>query len=134
MLRDAANGLPRDGRMSTGDSQRREGDPARPKLQEHRDENASKLSLDDRIQCGSGWRAIVETFLRDAEHPGFVFLSAGERWGALNLQFVCDDPEEIEALVQRATELSLRTCERCGKPGHLRRGMWWRTLCDLHSR
>lgn len=119
--------------MSTGDDQRRRVDAARSELRKHRAANASKLSLDDRIQCGSGWRPIVEAFLKDAERPGFVLLSAGEKWGALNLQYSCDDPEEIEALVQRATEQSLQTCERCGRPGQLRRSMWWKTLCDLHS-
>jgi hypothetical protein len=84
MLGGAANGLLQDGQMSTGDDQRRRVDAARTELRKRRAANAPMLSLDDRIQCGSGWRAIVEAFLKDAERPEFVLLSASVLISAKN--------------------------------------------------
>lgn len=117
--------------MSTGDERRRV--DARAQLRKRRIAMASKLSLDDRVHSGPGWRPIIVEFLRFAEGPGFVLLSAGEKWGALHLRYSCDDPKEIAAFERQAMEQSLRTCEYCGRPAELKRSGWWKTVCLLHS-
>ncbi len=39
--------------------------------------------------------------------------------------------DDIVKIVQKyEREISIRTCERCGQPGSLRKGSWVYTLCD----
>lgn len=41
---------------------------------------------------------------------------------------------EAAAIVNRASDLSRRVCERCGEPGRLRSESWMRILCEQHAR
>jgi hypothetical protein len=92
---------------------------------------------EDKISCDDGWRDIVEQFLVVGRvQPGFLFKSAGEKWGALELRYRCDPAgqEACRAADKEAVEASQRTCEKCGKPGRTRTGGWKKTLCDDHAR
>lgn len=121
--------------MPTGDDGKRAGlDAARRRMRDRRIAMAAAMSLDDRIRCGSGWRVIVDEFLKKAEQlPGFVLISAGEKFGALHLRYACDDIAAVAALDNEATRRSVLTCEYCGRPGQLLRTGWHKTVCHLHS-
>lgn len=52
-----------------------------------------------------------------------------EKFGSLRIYMNYYFPE-IEKLIDDAVKKADETCERCGQPGELRQGGWWRTLCD----
>lgn len=54
-----------------------------------------------------------------------------EKFGELRFYLRWSD-EQHRALTAFARDLSVRTCEVCGCPGHLRQKPW-RTLCDRHA-
>lgn len=56
-----------------------------------------------------------------------------EKFGGLRFYMRASTPE-MEALIDEAETLSLKTCEECGKPGVLRSGGWLLTLCDEHAK
>ncbi|MBX5164763.1 hypothetical protein [Rhizobium sp. NZLR4b] len=92
---------------------------------------------DDKISCEDGWRDIVEQFLvAGRQQPGFLFKSAEEKWGGLQLRYDCDTSvlEACRVADKEAVEASQRTCEKCGQPGWTRTGGWRKTLCDDHAR
>lgn len=102
------------------------------------DELLASLPDVDKITCGTGWHDIVHRFLAVGhQYPGWLFKSAGEKWGGLSLRYSCD-PASFEACrtaEKEAFEQSLATCEKCGQPGRLRGGTRWRkTRCDDHAR
>lgn len=88
------------------------------------------------------WKQIKEKFggLRAywSRGPLFADLQHAEG-GVTTFRFVRDDGdnslwEQINALIQAATEQSLQVCGECGGPGRLRPRAWMRTLCDLHAK
>lgn len=102
------------------------------------DELLAALPDDDKISCDDGWRDIVDRFLSVCrEQPGWLFKSAYEKWGGLELRYRCD-PAGVDVCRAAETEAfnkSLETCERCGAPGRLRGNNRWRkTRCDDHAR
>jgi len=52
-----------------------------------------------------------------------------EKYGGLRFYMTCGN-DEIYSLIQKAEELSYKTCEECGSPGEERGGSWINTLCD----
>jgi hypothetical protein len=52
-----------------------------------------------------------------------------EKFGGLRFYIGFGSPE-IYGMIRMAEEISLRTCEDCGRPGKKRGGGWIRTLCD----
>jgi len=52
-----------------------------------------------------------------------------EKFGGLRF-YVDNSDDYVNGIIQMAETQSLKTCERCGCPGHPRRGGWTRTLCD----
>jgi len=81
---------------------------------------------------GGGWRDILERAHAAAleSNPDYRVTQVKEKFGGLRLYLVgvggaVTDPFEQE---------SYTTCERCGKPGALRRpGGWYLTLCAEHT-
>jgi hypothetical protein len=56
-----------------------------------------------------------------------------EKFGGLRFYMTASTPD-MEKLIEEAEELSLKTCETCGKSGSLRSfGGWLVTLCDEHA-
>lgn len=41
--------------------------------------------------------------------------------------------EKIRDLIAEAEAATGDICQKCGEPGTLRRGTWWRTVCDRHE-
>ncbi len=68
----------------------------------------------------------VQTTIRDVQ----------EKWGSLCIHYTTTGESMsghrmAEQIIANAEQLSDMTCELCGRPGHLSRVGWWRTLCPL---
>ena len=91
------------------------------------------------FDCGKGWTPILIDLcdkiqnLVDANletYKDFKFLQVKEKFGGLRVYTNFDTPE-IEKLIDEAEDRCSKTCEVCGKPGHMTyRGMWAQTLCN----
>lgn len=118
------------------DGNREKLDDLRRKMVERKKEMAATGDIENKIHCGDGWRTIVDDFVRDGlKYDGFGLISAGEKWGILNLHYTMGrgNFSAIADLDKQAVERSSHTCEMCGQPGILRREGWRKTLCDRHD-
>lgn len=82
-----------------------------------------------------GWHDILDQLVTDlSKIPTAGFFSAGQKWGGLNIGFVCDDAfrAAAEAVTEVACQKAFITCEICGRPGEVRKQGWWKVLCDKH--
>lgn len=61
-----------------------------------------------------------------------VAIQVKEKFGGLRFYYAGGD-DYIRGVVDMAEEMSYCTCEMCGNHGKLRRGGWYRTLCDQHA-
>lgn len=61
-----------------------------------------------------------------------VALQVKEKFGGLRF-YVSGSDKYIRGMIYMAENLSLVTCEECGKPGRPRDGKWISTLCDEHA-
>lgn len=81
------------------------------------------------------WTAFVKREERPVPEPveQVVATQVKEKFGGLRFYYNGGD-DYIRGVVGMAEEMSYRTCEVCGSPGKLRRGGWYRTLCDTHAK
>jgi hypothetical protein len=87
------------------------------------------------IRCApEGWRHIVSNLIDDLFTLGWngTVFQVKEKFGGLRF-YIGQGNNEIFARIEEASELSLQTCQDCGKPGVLRGGGWIQTLCDEHA-
>ena len=92
------------------------------------------------FECGDGWFDIIYDLSRkiDAqlkEEPRkfakqFAVEQVKEKFGTLTY-YVHMVSEAISRLIREARTKSAVTCESCGKPGKLRKGLRQQTLCNL---
>lgn len=81
---------------------------------------------------GPGWNDIAWDLHKKLlkENPDYVIHQVKEKFGGLRY-YVGKMTEQGHKYIAEAEELSLQTCEECGRPGALRRDMSWiRTLCN----
>jgi len=87
---------------------------------------------------GDGWFDLEWRLCEDLEKlvgPGYKLFQIKEKFGTLrwyDSDDIVSDAANAAAhqRIREAEQESARTCERCGKPGTLRQGGWWRTLCN----
>jgi len=91
------------------------------------------------IEVHDGWFELVWNLCLDIEKElkanpkiakEFIVLQIKEKFGGL--RFYCGPTtEKMSTLVDAAEDLSLKTCEDCGKPGtaHKLNGWWYVTKC-----
>jgi hypothetical protein len=81
------------------------------------------------------WTAFVAREERPIPEPvpQVVATQVKEKFGGLRFYYAGGD-DYIRGVVDMAEEMSYCTCEICGAPGKLRRGGWYRTLCDQHAK
>lgn len=53
-----------------------------------------------------------------------------EKFGSLRF-YVDGADDDVSGMIAMAEGMSCRICEDCGGKGTLRKGSWWRTMCDL---
>ena len=77
---------------------------------------------------------ITETIERKKLDPQlYRFTQVKEKFGQLRIYMSRSD-EDIEQVIYRAMEASMRTCEDCGKPGQRYNEGWMRTSCQKCQR
>lgn len=85
------------------------------------------------FDCGDGWFQLIWNLCEGLEKvvdDTFKVDQVKEKFGTLRF-YVSYVNDEISSLIHNAEELSSKTCEICGKPGHLKvKGGWYRTVCD----
>ena len=90
-------------------------------------------------EVGNGWLPIIKQLADDIDALNIPYrvVQVKEKFGELRFYFDCSVEggyDQIEKLVDAATDESRMTCEVCGAPGKPRGGGWIRTLCDEHDR
>ncbi len=80
---------------------------------------------------GPGWESLIEKVF-DAKPPDLRIVQVKEKYAGLRIYTDRIDKQFDDLLFDVQNE-SLKICEECGKPGLVREGGWWTTLCDEHS-
>jgi hypothetical protein len=96
----------------------------------------------DYAEVAQGWKDLVFSLLSTIEfelqntpnnQEYEVFVSQiKEKFGGLRV-YINNSNNFIDGAIRMAEGLSYKICERCGSPGHCRKGGWVRTLCDKHE-
>jgi len=84
---------------------------------------------------GPGWSDIIYDLHKKLleENPDYVIHQVKEKFAGLRY-YIGKMTEQGHEYIREAEELSLQTCEECGRPGKLRtKNYWLRTLCDYDS-
>jgi hypothetical protein len=83
---------------------------------------------------GEGWAGLVnEAFDKLEKLTDHVVIDqVKEKYGGLRI-YTSPYHDEFEKVIQELEVRSFTICEDCGKPGALRGGGWYRTLCDEHA-
>lgn len=88
---------------------------------------------------GKGWSTLIDTIFdkRDELTIDAKIVQVKEKWGGLRVYTgtFYDDPayNEFDKFLVEIEKQSYTICEDCGKPGQLRGGGWYRTLCNEHA-
>jgi len=105
-----------------------------------------KAPLDTRgIECGNGWLGLIEELAAKCEKHIHTLERKGvakqdwpriaqikEKFGGLRFYVHGDLPDALRQKIRHVVDVkSFEVCETCGKPGVLREGGWYRTLCDI---
>lgn len=80
---------------------------------------------------GPGWAGLIDNVF-DAKPLDVRITQVKEKYAGLRIYTDRKD-KEFDDLLFDAQNESLTICEECGKPGLVREGGWWTTLCDEHS-
>jgi hypothetical protein len=88
------------------------------------------------FMCGLGWYPLIRETLDKiqaiVDRDGFdlEITEVKEKFGELRI-YTSIYIEEIEDIIEEATNKSTKICELCGKPGKLHNvNGWWSTLCE----
>ena len=91
-----------------------------------------------------GWQPLVRRLLRsidtaltEPEAQEFQVLQVKEKWGTLSFYFRSSERvrDQVDALVDKASQESATVCMRCAKPAKLgNNGGWMAVLCEEHQR
>lgn len=86
-------------------------------------------------ECSDGWLQLIKNCIEELIAIGWdkEICQIKEKFGGLRF-YTNGLTDEGHAIVSKYEDLSYETCEVCGKPGTLRKGGWWRTLCDEHDK
>ena len=85
---------------------------------------------------GPGWLPLIEVLDRQLRRldPDYRIAQVKEKFGGLRYYIGtsddCTNTDRMYAVIDAIESLSFRICEDCGRPGEIREGGWFRTLCD----
>ncbi len=89
--------------------------------------------------CGKGWYDLIDQLCtaleKECNRTGASYKvgQVKEKFGGLRFYIDVEAGHTDDNLFDIEHEYenkSFKICENCGKPGTLRQGGWWRTLCD----
>ena len=80
---------------------------------------------------GEGWRPLVEKLVDDIIKidKNVEIAQCKEKFAGLRF-YIYGGNKEINDIIEEAEQKSYKICEKCGKPGRLRKNGWLKTLCD----
>lgn len=86
------------------------------------------------VSVGAGWANLINIVFDKVQTytPGIVIHQVKEKWGGLRI-YCGPCPEDFDKFLMEIERKSFTVCEDCGKPGQLRGGGWYKTLCDEHA-
>ena len=85
---------------------------------------------------GPGWLPLIEVLDKQLRRldPYYDIVQIKEKFGGLRYYIVTSEgytnADRMHAIIDAIESLSFRICEDCGRPGEIREGGWFRTLCD----
>ena len=81
-----------------------------------------------------GWLPLVQELIEKCIELGWnkQICQVKEKFGGLRF-YINEAPNEIYDLIDEYEHKSYSICEVCGQKGELRKGGWYRTLCELHD-
>ena len=95
------------------------------------------------FECGDGWYGIIYQLSKELEQVAELAQvdvpkasQVKEKFGALRFYIRPVNKciyDQVQELIRHAEELSIKTCEICGKSGKIRRSPYIQTLCDEHA-
>jgi len=92
------------------------------------------------FECGSGWFQVIYDLCSDlmkiSQRKGYelpVATQVKEKFGGLRF-YIEGCQEGYHERIQIAEELSVATCEVCGRRGKRIDAGWVQTLCDKHAK
>lgn len=83
---------------------------------------------------GLGWSSLIDEvfdYMEKNPSPTKV-IQVKEKFGGLRV-YTDVVHEGLDEVIRNVGYKSFKICEDCGKPGALREGSWYRTLCDTHA-
>jgi hypothetical protein len=86
-----------------------------------------------RSQNWHGWSKLINPLIDLCEARHIEIFQIKEKFGGLRFYVgsIADkDLQEVEMAINKAEDLSYKTCETCGEPGELRKGGWLKCRCD----
>ena len=92
------------------------------------------------LECSSGWYPLINDLANSLDEIDLNWepLQIKEKFGTLRFywgnEFSAEDAKKANALVDAAERRSSEICEICGNSERIRRGSWWKTLCDDHTK
>jgi hypothetical protein len=83
---------------------------------------------------GEGWAPLIREVFEYIEKNRVYskIVQVKEKWGGLRI-YTDVVHDGLDAKIRDVEKRSFTMCEVCGKPGFLRKGGWYRTLCDEHA-
>jgi len=106
-----------------------------PKLYQGRNFPITQSLIPFGFECGDGWFKLIDqlsadiTLLDERDGSQTIAVQVKEKYGGLRFYIESGTDAVIEA-IDKAEDLSLKTCEYCGEPGTTRDEGWVYTLCD----
>jgi hypothetical protein len=88
------------------------------------------------FECYIGWFDIINDLCKNI-YPYITdnmhVVQIKEKFGGLRF-YMRGYNEIIDSFIQKAEDLSVHTCEKCGQPGTQLKSGWILTLCDKHMK
>ena len=105
-----------------------------PKLYQGRNFPITQNLLPFGIETGNGWFRLIDqlsadiTLLDERDGSQTIAVQVKSKYGGLRFYIESGTDAVIEA-IDKAEDLSLKTCEYCGEPGTTRDDGWVSTMC-----
>ena len=92
---------------------------------------SNPITDSDFFEVEPGWFPLIKDLITDLINLGWnkEVCQVKEKFGGLRF-YVDGGDDEVRGMVKMTESLSYRICEDCGAKGTLRRGSWYRTMCD----
>jgi nitrogenase molybdenum-iron protein alpha/beta subunit len=87
------------------------------------------------FECGDGWFRLIDQLSSDItaidkrDGTETIAFQVKEKYGGLRF-YIEGGSDAVFDAIDKAEELSLKTCEVCGEPGKQRGKGWIYTMCD----